>query len=269
MKYTSKKIWAVVVGLLVASIMAGPLAAQGINRLDTILKRGKIIIGINLTFPPVGFRNASGEADGYDVDLAKDLARTLGVPIEWVPVTNETRGAVLVSDKVDVTFSNYTRTPVRALVLDFTNPYVITGMSILARKSYKIRDLEDLVSKKVPIGVGTGTIGDLLLADKYPNANKVVFDAMSDTLLALKQDKIAAVLEDAIWINAQVREDSELESVGGILNADVNAVALRRGQPDWRRWLNLWLDDLNRTGRNRGYFVKWFKNEPVSLAPNY
>jgi len=237
------------------------------NRLDTIVSRGYITIGMNLGFPPVGFYNDKGEPDGYDVDLAKDLAKTLGVKIKWEPVTNETRAAVLVADKVDIVFSNYTRTPERAKVIDFTNPYVITGVSILARKEYKIKSAADLIGKKV--GAGKGTTCDIILREQIPQARAVYFDTVPDMLMALKQNKIAALLEDMVFVGPQSKADPNLEAVGELLNTDVNCVALRRGQPDWKSWLNMWLDDCNRSGRNNEYYKKWFGVDLPKLSPQY
>jgi len=266
MRKTLMSLVLVSVLILVAS---GISSGQEPDRLDQILKRGKIVIGIINDFPPVGFYDEKGELDGYDVDLAKDLAKTLGVSVEWVPVTNETRSAVLVSDKVDVVFSNYTRTPERAKVIDFTNPYVVTGMSILARKEYNVTTLKEIMSKGIKIGVGKGTIGDLILIEKYPNANKVVFDSMQDCLMALKQNKVGAILEDLTWVSTQAAKDSNLVAVRELLATDVNCVAIRRGQPSWKDWLNIWIDDLNRSGRNRDYFIKRFGYEPLKLTPSY
>jgi polar amino acid transport system substrate-binding protein len=243
------------------------ICQEGDKRLDQIVSRGYIVIGINLEFPPVGFYNDKGEPDGYDVDLAKDLAKALGVDIKWEAVTNETRSAVLVSDKVDLVFSNYTRTPERAKVIDFTDPYVITGVAILARKEYKITGLADLVGKKV--ATTKGTTCDLLLREQCPEAERVLFDAIPDTLIALKQNKVVALLEDMVFVGPAAAADPNLEAVGGLLNSEVNCIALRRGQPDWKSWLNLWLDDLNRSGKNIKYYEKWFGFKPPKLTPNY
>jgi|LSQX01.2.fsa_nt_gb polar amino acid transport system substrate-binding protein len=269
MRTRRTRVLSLVLALVLVSLAAGVCGAQEVDRLDRILKRGKITIGIICDFPPVGFYNEKGELVGYDVDLAKDLARTLGVKIEWVPVNNETRSAVLVSDKVDVVFSNYTRTPERAKVIDFSDPYVVTGLTILTRKEYGVKNLADIIAKKIKIGVGKGTIGDLLLAQRYPNADKMVFDSMQDCLVALKQKKVGAVLEDMTWVQAQAKSDPNLVALGELLTMDVNCVALRRGQPGWKDWINIWLDDLNRSGRNREYFIKWFGYEPLKLTPSY
>jgi len=257
----------VMLGLLFSATPGTSQKAEEISRLDRILKRGYIKIGMNLGFPPVGFYDEQGEPDGYDVDLAKDLAKTLGVKIEWEPVTNETRAALLVADKVDIVFSNYTRTPERMKVVDFTDPYVITGVSILARKEYNIKSVEDLAGKRV--AVGKGTTCDLLVAKMVPEAKRVVFDAIPDALLALKQNKVAALAEDMVFVGPQAKKDPNLEAVGGLLNMDVNCAALRRSQPEWRHWLNVWLDDLNRSGRNREYYKKWFGVEPPKLTPEF
>lgn len=262
------KIFIIITILLITLIFTlQGICQENVSRLDKILSRGYIIIGINLGFPPVGFYDEKGEPSGYDVDLAKDIAKTLDVEIRWEPVTNETRSAVLVSDKVDICFSNYTRTPGRAQVIDFTNPYVITGLEILARKEHNIKSINDLFGKKV--GVGKGTTCDLLLVEKYPEIERVTFDAVPDMLLALTQNKIVALLEDRVFVSPNAKKYPDLEEIGPLLNTDVNCVALRRGQPDWKSWLNIWLDDLNRSGRNNEYYKKYFGADLPKLSPQY
>src|SRR3954447_7576952 len=79
-------------------LAAGAVAAEA-QTLDAVLKRGKILVGVNIASPPFGTTDAKMEPDGYDVDIAKMLAKDLGVELEIVSVTNENRIPTLLTGK--------------------------------------------------------------------------------------------------------------------------------------------------------------------------
>ena len=99
----------VALGLL--SIIAFPAAAQTV---DDIIKRGKVIIGVNTTTPIFGILGRDGQPEGYDPDVARLLGKYLGVPVEFVPVTAANRISFLLSNRIDMIIALFGITPERA-----------------------------------------------------------------------------------------------------------------------------------------------------------
>ena len=111
----------------VATPEQGPAAAAPASTLQAVLQRGTLRVGDCLTFAPFGFYDKDGNADGYDVDLAKELAKQMGVKLEVVNTTSANRIPNLQTAKVDVVFCNFTRNLERAKVVEFTTPYEVAS----------------------------------------------------------------------------------------------------------------------------------------------
>lgn len=161
---------AAMVAVLVA--IAAPALA---DRLDDIKQRGKLIVGVQQDFKPWGFKNEKGEIVGLEIDLAKDLAKRLGVELQLVPIDSAFRRmqAVYTGD-VDLTIAGMGDNPKRREQVGFIEPqYYASGYDVVARKSLGLKDWADLKGKKVCIVDGswyaktlTGTIGAELLGSK-------------------------------------------------------------------------------------------------------
>ena len=104
------------------------------STLQIVLQRGTLRVGDCLSFAPFGFYDKEGNPDGYDVDLAKALAKEMGVKLEMVNTTSANRIPNLQTNKVDVVFCNFTRNLERAKEIGFTNPYVVASEAMLVRK---------------------------------------------------------------------------------------------------------------------------------------
>lgn len=114
------------------------------STLQTVLQRGTLRVGDCLSFAPFGFYDKDGKPDGYDVDLAKALAKEMGVKLEMVNTTSANRIPNLQTNKVDVVFCNFTRNLERAKEIGFTHPYVVASEAMLVRKESGIKSAHDL-----------------------------------------------------------------------------------------------------------------------------
>ena len=114
------------------------------GRIEDIKARGYVRIGVSLGGEPVGFRNAANEPVGYDVDVARQLAAKLGVPVRFSDVSSDARISMLMSRQLDLVVANVSITPQRARVVDFSIPYNLAGMRVIAQKSVHVKTLADL-----------------------------------------------------------------------------------------------------------------------------
>src|SRR5574337_1772159 len=169
------------VGILmgVLALMLWPHGAQAgeapqmQDTLNTVIKRGEVIVGTFDFFPPWGFRDAQNNIVGMDVDIAKELASddVLKVKLTLVPVpTTQDRINFLLSGKIDVAISNFTATLPRSKAITFSDPYVIDGIGAIFRKEAKIKTWADLNGKKV--AVTTGSTGEILLKEQAPRSEE-------------------------------------------------------------------------------------------------
>ncbi len=119
--------------------------------LQDVKARGKLIAGVKTDFPPFGFVDEKGVNKGFDVDMAKALAKGLfgkENAVEFVAVTSGNRIAFLTTNKIDIILASMTITEERKKVIDYSIPYFMSGHLILVQKDSKIEKYQDLAGKE-------------------------------------------------------------------------------------------------------------------------
>lgn len=243
-------------GLVLAMIAPMALAQKEQDLLEEILRRKEVRVGVMLIVPPLGFRNERNEPDGFDVQIAKKMADALGVKLTLVEVLAANRIPYLLSGRVDVIIGAFSRTTERTKVIDFTFPYVMTGPVIMTHKDSGIKSVGDLDGKRV--AVVKGTTGALWTKKLAPNAKILEYDTEPDTLLALKQRKVDALVNDDTILSGYKKENPELEMYGPPFYRDFLAFGVPKGQHNWRRWLNSFIFDLFNQGEIDELWPKYF-----------
>src|SRR6267143_1072211 len=161
--------------ILVAALAAaagGWVHTARAEALDDIIKRGKLLVAIDIAAPPFGIQNDKMQPDGADVEVARLLAKDLGVELEVVPVTSANRIPYLQTKRVDLTMSTFSITPERAKAVNFSTPYGAINAVIFAPKSIDIKEPKDLVGKKV--GVTRGTTNETDLVALAPQGTQII-----------------------------------------------------------------------------------------------
>jgi polar amino acid transport system substrate-binding protein len=246
---------------------AGPVMQDTLN---TVIKRGELIVGTFDFFPPWGFRDAQNNIVGMDVDIAKELAGddVLKVKLTLVPVpTTQDRINFLLSGKIDVAISNFTATLPRSKAITFSNPYVIDGIGAIFRKEAKIKSWSDLNGKKV--AVTTGSTGEILVKEQAPKATLLRFDQASTALLAVQQGKADAQIEDYTYTVYHAGRDPK-KSLGYIdkpLAFQPYCFGVRKFDQEWLNYVNFFIYRLQQSGKMKELYKKWFNAEPFRVSP--
>lgn len=241
-----------------ASNGAGP-AAQ--SHLTKILKSKTIKIAVETATPGWSVLTASGKYEGYDVDLANALSKSLGAKVEFVATTNENRIPLLQSDKVDATIAVLAATNVRAQLVDMSIPYAAAGTLFAVPKNSSIKSYADLAGKSV--STSRGSLGQTLLKSDFPQAKAVAFTAFADSVQALKSGKVDALIETNTILSDLVKNDPNLMILPGPLLASVLvSVGVKQGDQQWLNYINTVIRNYNISGENAAATEKWF-NMPM------
>jgi polar amino acid transport system substrate-binding protein len=265
--------WFAVAGLLAltACTKVAPPEGGGLadSALKQVLQRGTLRVGDCLTFAPFGFYNKDGQPDGYDVDLAKELAKEMGVKLEVVNTTSANRIPNLQTDKVDVVFCNFTRNLERAREIAFTNPYVVASEALLVKKSSGIKSINDMSGKTIATVKGS-TNGDEVRALNM-QVKIQEFDSSQAAILAVKQGQADAMIEDNNFLAYQASLDPELTVTNeALVPLEYNAFGVKAGDQVWLNYLNLFLFNINASKMNAQLYKKWFGADPrFPLNPQY
>jgi polar amino acid transport system substrate-binding protein len=225
------------VALAAASGDARAQSANG-STLDAIIKRGTITVGVSLGTPPYGLTNANMEPDGYDVGMAKLIARELGAKVNIVDIVAANRIPSLTSGKVDIVISSFSITPERAKAIAFSNCVFVDQQVAVGAKSLVLASDEDLKGER--IGVTRSTTNDIAVTRRAPESTQIQrYDDDASTNQALMAGQVQAIVTSAA-LGVAIRDHNpalQLETKYVVSEAPM-AIGLRRGDLDLLHWLN-------------------------------
>jgi len=252
-------------GLIVA--LVAPADAQ--STLEAVKKRGKLVAGVKTDFPPFGTVDATGRNVGFDVDVAHRFARALfndENQVELVAVTSGNRIPFLQSGKIDIIIATVTITDERRQVVEFSDPYFMSGSLILVPKASAVKSLDDLGGKTV--AVVQGAIQDKDVEQLQPKANRLKFGKVSEAVLAVKGGRADAYVHDDIVILSLTRENADLKAVGKTFVPRPYGIAVRKGDTEFINWVNAELKKMHADGTYDRLWKKYFADvEQFLLKP--
>lgn len=267
--YRAARLFAVLLLLAAAMLLSAPQGhAQG-SRLDEIIKRDKLIVSTFSTAPPLCFTDEKGELVGFDIDIARLIAKgLLGDPnkIEFVTVTSEGRWPSVLSGRADFGIASTTVYPDRAIRVAFSYPYMDSGISVLVRKDAGVKSLAELNSDKFTLA----NLSNPQMADRakrfMPNMKTMTFDTASAMFLAVKTGQATAMQMDTPVIDWYVANNDDLTTVPELLgNVQNNAIFMKPGDHTLWLYISTVVQELRHGSRYDEYsevFKKWFGRTP-------
>ena len=218
-----------------------------LNSLELIKKRGILQVAVFGDNPPFGYIDSKGQNQGFDIGLAKRLAKELlgdSSKIEFIIVDPAQRFVVLENDKADVVIANFTRTPERAEKVDFTHPYIKVSISVASPKTAPIRDVEELNGKKLI--VTKSTVAEEYFRKNHPEIEIVALEQLGEIFKALKDGRGAALAEDNTVVAIWAQENPGFEvGIGSLGSADSIAPAVKKGNVELRDFINRTIEKLS------------------------
>ncbi len=246
---------------LLAALLVLALAGQAAagSTLEAVKQRGKLIAGVKTDFPPFGYVDSSGKNLGYDVDVAHYFAKALFGDenrVELVAVTSGNRIPFLQSGKIDIIIATVTVTDERRQVVEFSDPYFLSGSLLLVPKNSPIRGVEDLAGKTV--AVIQGAIQDKDIEQLAPKANRVKYGKVSEAVLAVKGGRADAFAQDDILILTLAKENPDMKAVGKPFIPRPYGIAVRKGDLEFIKWVNGALAQMRKDGTYDRLWKKYF-----------
>lgn len=227
-----------------------------------IKERGYFVVGLDDAFPPMGFREeGTNEIIGFDIDLANEAAKRMGIEVQFQPVVWDTIIEELNGGKVDVIWNGLTITEERKGKIAFTDPYIEDKQIIVVQKSSDIASKADLADKVVGIQAGSSAI---LAVEKdvatYESIGEFVeFSSNDEALLDLAAGRLDAVVVDEVvgryYIAKKPDDYKVLEDHFGL---EEFGVGLRKSDNAFLTELQKALDEMKADGTMAEISNKWF-----------
>ena len=234
---------------VLALTLATICASASADTLSDIKQRKKILVGIDLTFAPFGYMDASMKPVGSDVSAAKMLAKDLGVDLEIVQLTGPNRVPFLLTGKVDMVISSFSITAERKKAIDFSLPYSVSESVILAPKAVNITKLQDLTGKR--IGLVRGNLQESLLKPIAPEGVQAVrFDDDATNVAALLSGQVDGLGGSKELLPNITKQNPEKQiEVKLSIGVVQHGIGIRKGDTALLNWTNQWVSTNLTNGR--------------------
>jgi polar amino acid transport system substrate-binding protein len=216
------------------------------DSLQAIIDRGVLRVAVFADKPPFSYVDANGKNQGYDVELAKRLAKDLlgsEDKVEYVLTEAQYRVDAVRSGKVDLILANFTKTPERAEQVDFALPYMKVAIGVVSPKAAPIRSVQELAGKTLV--VNKGTTAELYFAREHPDIALLSLDHNSEAFSALKDKRGAALSNDNTLLYAWARQNPDfVVDISQLGSTDFIAPAVKKGSPALLAWVNEEMEKL-------------------------
>ena len=208
-----------------------------------------LVVGMELVYPPFEMTDQNGKPSGVSVDLATDLAKSLGRPVIIQNTAFDGLIPALKTGKVDLVISSMTATAEREKSIDFSDPYLSTGLCLLLKKDSAAQGIADLDKAGVKVAVKKGTTGHLYASSRLKNTEILVLDKESVAVLEVTQGKADAFIYDQMstyrnWQRNKATTRALLEP----FQKEYWAVGLRKGNDELKSKVNLFIKEYREKG---------------------
>jgi len=247
----------IAVTLLLAFIVQPASAASDVQKelagnstIEKILRSGKLRVGMS-TFIPWAMQSKTGEWVGFEIDVARRLAKDMGVEIEFIPTKWEGLIPSLLTGKFDLVIAGMTGTPQRALKINFTQPYDFTGTQICINKKFadKVKMPMDLNDPQFTVLSRVGVTAAETAKKLLPKAEKRLFSDNGSMVQELLNGNATAIIQSLPEPAQLVAKNPEtLALLPGTLTKEPISMGVRKGDPDTLAYLNNWIEIVRAEG---------------------
>ena len=267
------------IGAALAFVVTGtaPLLAQGSPVLKRIKERGVVNMGHRESSVPFSYLGSDGKPQGYSVDLCHkiidEIKKVVGkadLKINYVPVTSQTRIALMANGTIDLECGSTTNNLTRQKQVDYLPVTFITGTKIASKKGSGIKEIEDLDGKTVALSLGTTNEKAIKRVAKAKGINikTIMVKDHPQGWLTVETGRADAYASDDVLLYGLIsksKDPSKFQVTGRFLSYDPYGIMVPRNDSTYRRIGTVVLADLMRSGEILKIYDKWFNPGPTKI----
>ena len=247
-------LWALVGAMPLALEAAAPRTFPPDSSMAKIQKRGKLIAAVRSDLPLFGYLDPkTNQYTGFEVDIAREFARAIfGEPdrVDFRATTTKSRIPMVKEEIVDMALATITMTPERALEVDFSAVYFVTGPALgtLKENAAKFKRLEDLGGKT--IAVTKGSVYEKILKERIPSIRIALIDTHAEILQAIQTRRVDGAVTDEVNVLSMMRHDPNLVvAIPPFDPVSKYGAAIKKGRTDLVQFVNEVVRDVKASGR--------------------
>lgn len=245
--------------------------------LDRIQERGVVNMGHRESSVPFSYIGDDGEPQGYSIDICNmfvdEIRKTLKMPdikINHVPVTSQTRIALMANGTIDLECGSTTNNLTRQKQVDYLAITFITGTKLRSKKGSGITEIEDMDGKAIALSLGTTNEKAIkrIMKEKGINIKIVSVKDHPQAWLAVQTGRVDAYASDHVLLYGLIsksKDPSKFQVTGRFLSYDPYGIMVPRNDSTYRRIGNVMLADMMRSGKMLEVYNKWFSPGPTKI----
>lgn len=274
-----KTLYAILITVIVSTTLAGcgVKASPGSSSnektkatgWDYIREKGKLVIGLDDTFAPMGFRNEQNELAGFDIDLATAVGEKLGVEIAFQPIDWNAKEMELSSKRIDCIWNGMSATEERQKNMALTKKYLNNRIVIMAvDDSLEVDSAEDLKNLKIGTQADSAALEAMQGNEAYDSfsANITEYNTYDEAILDMQAGRIDCIVVDQVlgdYKNNQM--DNAMKECRFDFGDDFYAIGCRKGEEDLADKINDAIQAFIDDGTAADISTKWFGKDIVIL----
>ncbi|MDG0026206.1 transporter substrate-binding domain-containing protein [Trinickia sp. Y13] len=252
---TARRRWLAALVAAPAFVLLSAQAAHA-DALDAIVKRGTLRVAVPADYPPFGSVGTDMKPQGYDIDMAALLAKSMKVKVELVPVNSANRIPYLQTDKVDLIISSLGKTPERAKVIDFSAAYAPYFQGVFGPADVNVKTPDDLAGKTV--GATRGALEEIALTNMAPKATIRRFDDNNATIQAFLSGQVQLIAAGNVVAAAIIaKHPPRLPEMKFIIKDSPCYVGLAKNEPRLLAQVNAAIEAAKKDGELQAMSKKW------------
>ncbi|MEG1718696.1 MAG: amino acid ABC transporter substrate-binding protein [Clostridia bacterium] len=258
-----KKVLAVVLAVVAGvTVLSGCAKKSDKTGYEYIKEKGKLVVGLDDTFAPMGFRDTDGKLVGFDIDLATEVAKDMGVEIEFMPIDWKAKELALSSKRVDCLWNGMSATEERQKSMSLTKKYLNNKIVMISLKpEVKINSADDMKNYNVATQAGSSALEMIVANEKYDTFKDKIkeYDDYDQAIMDMEAGRIDAIAIDQVlgeYKNSK-RTTKFVEQTFDF-GDDFYAVGCRKGENDLSSKIDEAFDKLMKSGKAEEISKKWF-----------
>lgn len=248
--------------------------ASNTDQWDSYVKDGKITIGFDNTFVPMGYEDEDGKNVGFDIDLANAVFAEYGIKVKWQSINWDMKETELNNGTIDLIWNGYSITDERSEKVRFTNPYMVNEQVLVTKKSSDITSFAGMKGKV--LGAQSGSSGydsfnanPKVLKDIVSGGDATQYETFTQALIDLKNDRIDGLLIDKVYANYYLEQEGELDKyniISSEFDGEDFAVGARKADKTLVKKINQAFQKLYKDGKFQEISNKWFGEDVATDA---
>lgn len=249
----------IIMGILSVNIMACGEEDKKAGK-----ENDKVIIGLDDTFVPMGYKDENGEIVGFDVDMAKEIFKRSGKEVEFQPIDWTMKESELSQGNIDLIWNGYSITEERKEQIQFSDAYLDNRQIIITLADSKLSNKEDLKGAKVGTQSESSSLEAINkeeeLANSFKDGQPVLFDTYNDALMDLESGRLDAVVLDEILARyyTKQRGEEKFKILDGDFGKESYAIGARKDEQELVDDINKYYEEMKEDGTGAAICEKWF-----------